>query len=86
MIMATMLMATMMIMATLVMVTMMIMVMMLAIITTLQAARVHGGPGGEGGESSGSIIGKYFSQVSYISCSLILLLLILCWDKYTIAL
>ena len=33
--------------------------------TPLQAVRVHGGPGGEGGESSANIIGKYFSQVTF---------------------
>ena len=29
-----------------------------------QAVRVHGGPGGEGGASSASLMEKYFSQVS----------------------
>jgi len=28
-----------------------------------EAIRVHGGPGGEGGQSSDNIVGKYFSQV-----------------------
>ena len=31
-----------------------------------QAVRVHGGPGGEGGASSASLMEKYFSQVSQI--------------------
>ena len=40
-----------------------------------QAVRVHGGPGGEGGASSASLMEKYFSQVSPIFYHLFLFFL-----------